>query len=64
LLQKVGSTGHVTGIDNTAYFIESGKETYAMYRPTWSLIDTQTCFTYDPKEKFDLISGRKGTAMA
>jgi ubiquinone/menaquinone biosynthesis C-methylase UbiE len=26
---KVGETGHVTGIDNTAYFIQSGKETYA-----------------------------------
>lgn len=50
---KVGSTGHVTGIDNTEYFIQSGKETYAAVK-NLDLIHTDL-FAYEPEEKFDLI---------
>ncbi|GGH15093.1 methyltransferase domain-containing protein [Mucilaginibacter phyllosphaerae] len=53
IAQIVGSTGHVTGIDNTAYFIESGKETYADIA-NLELIHADL-FTYEPTEKFDLI---------
>ncbi|QHS54230.1 methyltransferase domain-containing protein [Mucilaginibacter sp. 14171R-50] len=53
IAQKVGSTGHVTGIDNTAYFIESGRETYADVK-NLELIHGDL-FTYEPTEKFDLI---------
>lgn len=53
IAQKVGPTGYVTGIDNTAYFIESGKETYA---DVFNLdLLNADLFTYEPKEKFDLI---------
>ena len=51
---KVGSSGHVTGIDNTAYFIESGKKTYADVT-NLNLIHTDL-FSYEPEEKFDLIT--------
>jgi SAM-dependent methyltransferase len=50
---KVGFTGHVTGIDNTEYFIQSGKETYADVK-NMDLIYTDL-FAYEPEEKFDLI---------
>ncbi|TSD65834.1 methyltransferase domain-containing protein [Inquilinus sp. KBS0705] len=50
---KLGSAGHVTGIDNTAYFIESGKSTYADVKNLY-LIHTDL-FAYEPQEKFDLI---------
>jgi ubiquinone/menaquinone biosynthesis C-methylase UbiE len=53
IAQKVGSTGHVTGIDNTAYFIESGKETYASVK-NLELVHADL-FTFEPTEKFDLI---------
>jgi ubiquinone/menaquinone biosynthesis C-methylase UbiE len=50
---KVGETGHVTGIDNTAYFIQSGKETYADVK-NLELIHADM-FVYNPIKKFDLI---------
>jgi ubiquinone/menaquinone biosynthesis C-methylase UbiE len=50
---KVGETGHVTGIDNTAYFIQSGKETYADVE-NLELIHADL-FVYNPMKKFDLI---------
>jgi ubiquinone/menaquinone biosynthesis C-methylase UbiE len=50
---KVGANGHVTGIDNTAYFIESGKKTYAAIT-NLDLIYTDL-FSFEPGEKFDLI---------
>jgi len=54
---KVGSTGRVTGIDNTAYFIESGKETYADV-DNLNLLHTDL-FAYEPDEKFDLITAAR-----
>jgi SAM-dependent methyltransferase len=53
----VGSEGHVTGIDNTAYFIESGKETYAAI-DNLELIHTDL-FAYEPAEKLDLITSAR-----
>jgi SAM-dependent methyltransferase len=53
IAQKVGPTGHVTGIDNTAYFIESGKETYADVE-NLELVHADL-LTFEPTEKFDLI---------
>ena len=53
----VGGTGHVTGIDNTPYFIESGKETYASV-DNLKLIHTDM-FAYEPAEKFDLITSAR-----
>jgi ubiquinone/menaquinone biosynthesis C-methylase UbiE len=50
---KVGPTGYVTGIDNTAYFIKSGKETYADVE-NLDLIHTDL-FAYKPEIKYDLI---------
>jgi ubiquinone/menaquinone biosynthesis C-methylase UbiE len=50
---KVGDTGHVTGIDNTEFFIQSGKETYADVK-NLDLIYTDL-FAYEPEEQFDLI---------
>ncbi|WP_374949070.1 class I SAM-dependent methyltransferase [Mucilaginibacter sp.] len=49
----VGETGHVTGIDHTAYFIESGRETYADVK-NLDLIHADI-FIYSPLKKFDLI---------
>ena len=49
----VGETGHVTGIDNTAYFIQSGKKTYADVK-NLELIHADM-FVYSPMKKFDLI---------
>jgi ubiquinone/menaquinone biosynthesis C-methylase UbiE len=54
---NVGSAGHVTGIDNTAYFIESGKETYADVE-NLELIHIDL-FAYEPAEKFDLITAAR-----
>lgn len=53
IVAKVGSTGHVTGIDNTEYFIQSGKETYADIK-NLDLIYTDL-FAFEPEEKFDLV---------
>ncbi|MFD0763905.1 methyltransferase domain-containing protein [Mucilaginibacter lutimaris] len=53
IAKLIGPTGQVTGIDNTAYFIESGKETYAGVT-NLELINADL-FTYEPTEKFDLI---------
>ena len=50
----VGDTGKVIGIDNTKKFIESGKETYGDV-PNLHLIHIDL-FTYEPEEKFDLIT--------
>jgi len=50
---QVGSSGYVTGIDNTEYFIQSGKETYASVK-NLDLIYTDL-FAFEPEEKFDLI---------
>jgi SAM-dependent methyltransferase len=45
--------GHITGIDNTAHFIESGRETYkATKNLTLRHVDL---FDFDTTEKFDLI---------
>jgi hypothetical protein len=60
-LLKVGSTGHVTGIDNTAYFIESGKETYADVK-NLELIHADCSLTSQRKVRFDC--SREGFAMA
>jgi ubiquinone/menaquinone biosynthesis C-methylase UbiE len=49
----VGPTGHVTGIDNTEKFIESGKETYKDVH-NLTLVHTDL-FEFKPEEKYDLI---------
>lgn len=49
----VGPTGHVTGIDTTAYFIESGKETYADVT-NLELIHADL-FGFQTQKQFDLI---------
>ncbi|MBD1392495.1 methyltransferase domain-containing protein [Mucilaginibacter glaciei] len=53
IANRVGPAGHVTGIDNTAYFIESGRETYADVI-NLELIHADL-FSFEPKKKFDLI---------
>ena len=49
----IGESGHVTGIDNTEFFIKSGRETYSSVK-NMDLIFTDL-FNFDPEEKFDLI---------
>jgi len=49
----IGPQGHITGIDNTGHFIESGKETYKEVE-NLELIHTDL-FNFNPAEKFDLI---------
>lgn len=49
----VGQLGKVTGIDNTAKFIESGKETYKDIQ-NLNLLDSDL-FDFQTTEKFDLI---------
>jgi len=49
----VGPTGSVTGIDNTAHFIESGKETYKAVN-NLELIHADV-FEFEHAEKFDLV---------
>jgi ubiquinone/menaquinone biosynthesis C-methylase UbiE len=53
IAELVGETGHVTGIDHTEAFITSGKETYK-HISNLELLHADI-FTYEPKEKFDLI---------
>ncbi|MFD0795013.1 methyltransferase domain-containing protein [Mucilaginibacter litoreus] len=53
IAKLVGPTGKVIGIDNTEYFIESGKETYAEIENLELLY--ADLYTYKPEEKFDLI---------
>jgi ubiquinone/menaquinone biosynthesis C-methylase UbiE len=53
IARRVGETGYVVGIDNTAHFISSGKETYKDV-VNLTLIH-EDLFEYEPKEKFDLI---------
>ena len=50
---RVGPHGHVVGIDNTAHFIESGKQTYQSVK-NLELIYADI-FTFETDEKFDLI---------
>lgn len=50
---RVGTNGHVTGIDNTEYFILSGKMSYGLIKNMELLY--ADLFTYEPNEKFDLI---------
>jgi ubiquinone/menaquinone biosynthesis C-methylase UbiE len=49
----VGPQGSITGIDNTAHFIESGKETYKAVK-NLELIHADV-FEFDTPEKFDLV---------
>lgn len=49
----VGSTGRVTGIDNTKKFIKSGQETYREIK-NLKLIHVDL-FNFEPVDKFDLI---------
>lgn len=49
----VGADGHVTGIDNTEKFIQSGKESYGDIH-NLTLIHTDL-FEFEPEEKYDLI---------
>jgi len=49
----VGMEGFVTGIDNTAHFIESGKETYKSVS-NLQLIHADV-FDFESSEKFDLL---------
>jgi ubiquinone/menaquinone biosynthesis C-methylase UbiE len=53
IAQQIGSNGHVTGIDNTEYFIESGKKTYAETE-NLNLVYADL-YEFEPVEKFDLI---------
>ncbi|PAW93445.1 methyltransferase [Mucilaginibacter sp. MD40] len=53
IARLIGPTGKVIGIDNTEYFIESGRKTYA---DTENLeLHHADLYTYEPEEKFDLI---------
>jgi ubiquinone/menaquinone biosynthesis C-methylase UbiE len=49
----VGPQGSIIGIDNTAHFIESGKETYKAVK-NLELIHADV-FEFDTPEKFDLV---------
>ena len=53
IAERVGEEGHVTGIDNTAAFINSGRETYGSTR-NLELVHADL-FAFDPAEKFDLV---------
>ncbi|MBL4676239.1 MAG: methyltransferase domain-containing protein [Mucilaginibacter sp.] len=53
IAKLVGPTGKVTGIDNTQYFIESGRETYTEIENLE--LHHADLYTYEPEEKFDLI---------
>ena len=53
IAEKVGPMGHVTGIDHTEHFINSGKETYSTIK-NLELIHADI-FQFEPEEKFDLV---------
>lgn len=53
IAQRTGPRGHVTGIDNTKHFIDSGKETYQSVE-NLTLIHSDL-FEFETHEKFDLI---------
>ena len=53
IAEQVGEDGHVTGIDNTEAFINSGRKTYGSVR-NLELIHTDL-FQFKPDEKFDLV---------
>lgn len=53
IAKQVGPAGKVVGIDNTDYFIESGRETYADIENLE--LHHANLYTYEPAEKFDLI---------
>jgi ubiquinone/menaquinone biosynthesis C-methylase UbiE len=53
IADKIGSTGQVVGIDSSKHLIEEGKQAFAN---TSNLeLHHKDLFTYQPKEKFDLI---------
>lgn len=53
IAKVVGPQGHITGIDNTKHFIDSGKETYQSVE-NLKLIHTDL-FQFEQNEQFDLI---------
>jgi ubiquinone/menaquinone biosynthesis C-methylase UbiE len=53
IARRVGPTGQVLGIDHTAKFVESGRETYGEV-PNLILMQADL-FEFAPDEKFDLI---------
>lgn len=53
IARAIGPSGKVTGIDNTALFIESGKQTFAEVK-NLELIHADL-FDFDPDSSFDLI---------
>ncbi len=53
IAKLVGPTGKVIGIDNTEYFIESGRKTYADIENLE--LHHADLYTYESEEKFDLI---------
>jgi ubiquinone/menaquinone biosynthesis C-methylase UbiE len=53
IAERIGPTGHVTGIDNTESFILSGKETYKSVS-NLELIHIDL-FQYETEEKYDLV---------
>ncbi|MDW5290202.1 class I SAM-dependent methyltransferase [Formosa sp. PL04] len=57
IANSIGKSGKVTGIDNTAKFIESGKETYKNI-PNLNLLHTDL-FDFQTTEKFDLITSAR-----
>ncbi|RAV98951.1 class I SAM-dependent methyltransferase [Pseudochryseolinea flava] len=53
IAKLVGGIGHVTGIDNTAHFIEHGR---ALYRDTTNLkLIHSDLFNFDTDQPFDLV---------
>jgi len=53
IAERVGVTGHVTGIDNTETFIASGKESYGAV--TNLTLYHADLFSFNAEEKFDLV---------
>lgn len=53
IAKYVGNNGRVIGIDNTAHFIESGKETYST--TTNLTLMHADLFNFKEEEKFDLV---------
>jgi len=57
MAERVGPEGHVTGIDNTEKFIESGKEDFGDV-PNLTLAHTDL-FEFIPDHKFDLVTAAR-----
>jgi ubiquinone/menaquinone biosynthesis C-methylase UbiE len=53
IAERVGGTGHVTGIDNTESFIASGRETYKDVQ-NLELVCADL-FRYQPEQRYDLV---------